>query len=270
MKGSIGGTLRLAVAALSLLWLSGAVAESARIAIVIDDLGYLAVNDREVLTLDPRIAVAIIPDGPLAPALSRKAARQQRDVLIHLPLSGLDHDNCEFEATCVDPDWSPLRMAGHLRWAAQRVEQASGINNHQGSRVTADGEAVRRLVTGISLLGRLHEIDLFVLDSRTTAKSRFERKASEAGLLTARRHVFLDHDPSPQAIEMAWEQLLDRARRRGYAIAIGHPYPETIEFLGRAVPELATDDVELVPLRQLLKSPIRRGTGDARRPLIQP
>ncbi len=268
--GVIRGIFRNTLVLLCAAWLSCAVADKPKIAIVIDDLGYLAVNDRQVMALDPRIAVAIIPDGPLAPSLSRQAASQHRDVLIHLPLPGVDHDDCEFEAICLEPEWSPLRMAGHLRWAAERVDQAIGINNHQGSLFTADHEAVQRLVTGITLIERLHGIDLFVLDSRTTAQSQLELKARDAGLATARRHVFLDHDSSPDAIKAAWERLLERARRRGAAIAIGHPHSETIEFLEHAVPELAARGVELVSIQRLLDQPRRSGEAVPEPPVVLP
>ncbi len=268
--GVIRGLVRITIVLVSAAWLSCAIADKPRIAIVIDDLGYLAINDRDVLSLDPSIAVAIIPDAPLAPYLSRQAARQQRDVLIHLPLSAVRHDDCQFEATCVEPEWSPLRMASHLRWAAERVDQAIGINNHQGSRFTADHEAVRRLVTSINLLERLHGIELFVLDSRTTAQSRLEQKARAAGLATARRNVFLDNDLSSEAIEAAWKNLIEQARRRGFAIAIGHPHRETIEFLEQAVPELAARGIELVSIRQLLDRPKSSGDDDLRPAAVLP
>jgi uncharacterized protein len=266
----IGGVRQIVVIFLYAAWLSGAVADTPTIAIVIDDLGYLAVNDRDVLSLDERVAVAIIPDGPLAPKLSRKAASQKRDILIHLPLSGVSHDDCEFEATCVDPDWSPSRMADHLRWAAERVDQAIGINNHQGSLFTSEHEAVRRLVAAITLLERSHGIHLFVLDSRTTPCSRLEEQAREAGLATARRNVFLDHDPSPEAIASAWAQLLEQARRHGSAIAIGHPRRQTIEFLEQAVPQLAHEGVELVRVSQLLRRVKASGNTDKDLPVTLP
>jgi uncharacterized protein len=243
---------RRAVTLLLMLLTTGLAAEQSRVAIIIDDLGYLAVNDRRALALDRNVAVAIIPDGPLAPELSRQAAEQQRDILIHLPLAGIGHDNCEYEAVCVAADWSPLRMAAHLRWATGRVEHAMGINNHQGSLFTADREAVRRLVTGIGLLARLHGHELFVVDSRTTPESVLEEKARKAGLNTTRRHVFLDHDPAPAAIEAAWERLLERARRTGSAVAIAHPHTTTLDFLEQALPGLALDDIELVPVSELL------------------
>ncbi len=267
---AVGGFKQVVVALLSAIWLSTAVADIPRIAIVIDDLGYLTVNDLDVLSLDRRIAVAIIPDGPLAPKLARHAANQQRDILIHLPLPGIGHDNCEFEANCVKPGWSPSRMAAHLRWAVDRVDQAVGINNHQGSLFTSDDEAVRRLVAGIVMLEHLYGIDLFVLDSRTSPGSRLEKRARNAGLATARRHVFLDHDPTPEAIASAWEQLLDQARRDGFAIAIGHPRRHTIEFLEQAVPELLQEGVELVPVSTLLHRPEVAGGNDRDLPVTLP
>lgn len=251
MAGAEGGVGRWLVAVLLATWMVEVVADSPRIAIVIDDLGYAQHNDRAVLDLDRRISVAIIPDGPLAPTLSRMAAEQQREVLIHLPLSGNRHDNCDFGALCPGEDWSPKQMARHLRWAGSRVEGAIGINNHQGSRFTADFQAVKNLVRGIILLDGPHQVRLSVLDSRTTAQSLLETKARRAGLGTARRHVFLDNERRPEALERAWRHLIELARRNGTAVAIGHPHRETIEFLARAVPELDSEDVELVPISRV-------------------
>ncbi|QOC24026.1 divergent polysaccharide deacetylase family protein [Wenzhouxiangella sp. AB-CW3] len=239
--------------ALILFCLPATADQPARVAVVIDDLGYLQTNDRRVLGLDERVAVAIIPDGPLAPTLSRHAAGQQREVLIHMPLPGILHDDCKYRATCIEPQWTPMRMAAHLQWATQRVEHAIGLNNHQGSRFTTDGDAVNRLVGSIDLLERLHGTRLFVLDSYTVPGSLLKQQARKAGLPSGRRHVFLDHDPQPEAIAKAWKSLIAVARERGSAIAIGHPHQTTVEFLENHIPRLDEQGVELVPVSHLME-----------------
>jgi uncharacterized protein len=234
-----------------------------RIAIVIDDIGYQAGYDRAILAMDPRLAIAIIPESPAASRLARQAASQQREVLIHLPLAGLVHDNCQPALTCVGLDWSAGRMYEHLTEALDQVEGAVGINNHQGSRFTGDARAVGNLIDSIDRLGRHHGRALFVLDSRTVPNSLLERKALKAGLSASRRHVFLDHRNEPEAIEMAWQDLLDLARFHGSAIAIGHPRTNTIAFLNRALPALVDQNVELVPISALMRRSTNPGTSDS-------
>ena len=72
---------------------------------------------------------------------------------------------------------------------------------------------------------------LFFLDSRTSAESVGYRLATGLGIPAAERQVFLDGDPSPEAIQAQFQRLLALARTRGSAIAIGHPYPETLAAL---------------------------------------
>jgi polysaccharide deacetylase 2 family uncharacterized protein YibQ len=57
--------------------------------------------------------------------------------------------------------------------------------------------------------------------------------------------VFLDNDPNEAAIEERFEYAIAEAQRMGVAVAIGHPYPETMAFLQRALPALADRGVRL-------------------------
>ena len=72
------------------------------------------------------------------------------------------------------------------------------------------------------------------------------------GMAAARRDVFLDSDPSPDAVAFQFERLVALARQRGYALGIGHPYPATLELLERELPKLAEQGIELVPVRALV------------------
>ena len=45
------------------------------------------------------------------------------------------------------------------------------------------------------------------------------------------------------------------ARKRGSAVAIGHPYPATLELLERELPKLADEGFMLVPLSELFEPP---------------
>jgi uncharacterized protein len=227
-------------------------ADRPRVAIVIDDMGFQQHRDQVVMEMDQRLTIAIIPESPLAGHLSRQAHHQGREVLVHLPLSGLVKDNCEPTLTCVDAEWSPDRMESHLAEAFRQVHGAVGINNHQGSRFTSDRRAVANLVAGLHRLEHGLGRSLVVLDSRTSPTTVFESKAREAGLLTARRHVFLDHSDRIEDIERAWDDLIVMARTRGQAVAIGHPRINTLDVLERRLPEIESQGVKLVTLTELV------------------
>jgi polysaccharide deacetylase 2 family uncharacterized protein YibQ len=249
---------RFAWILLGLLACSSLSAEPAKIAIIIDDLGYRADMDRVALALDARVAVAIIPDAPGAFSAAESANARNREVLIHLPLSHLQGD-CE-GVTCPHLHWSVEQMAAHLKWANQRVPGAVGVSNHQGSLFTADPGASRRLVEGLLRLNSDDGRSRFVIDSRTSASSQLAAAAHEAGLAYAERQVFLDHEPGLDALEEAWTRLLDHAERNGQALAIGHPHPETLSFLKARIPLLSPQHVTLVPVSRLLSGVASRQT----------
>jgi hypothetical protein len=136
------------------------------------------------------------------------------------------------------------------------VPGAVGINNHMGSAATADPRVMRAVVRVLAERG------LFLLDSRTTEATVARRVADEAGLPAISRHVFLDSVATPPAVARSYRELLAKAKRDGVALAIGHPYPATLDLLERELPLLAEQGIRLVRVSQLAsrspKSEVRR------------
>lgn len=226
------------------------------LAVIIDHIGFRLLEDQAALTLDQRISVAIIPNAPLARRMAEQARAQQPTILVHLPLPQGAAAECD-APVCPHAEWSPERMRRHLAWAFDEVQGAVGLNNHQGGQFTADPEATRRLLEGLSLFSLDHAVRPFVIDSRTTPDSRLGDLAAAAGFATAQRDVFLDHDRSPEVMQQAWQGAIRRARVHGRAVVIAHPHPETISFLGEAVAGLAEQGVDLVQLSEVLQPPSR-------------
>jgi polysaccharide deacetylase 2 family uncharacterized protein YibQ len=123
------------------------------------------------------------------------------------------------------------------------VPGAVGVNNHEGSRFTAEEAGL------VPVMARLWEKDLFFFDSRTGARSKGEGVAKDMGVMTAGRDIFLDDDRDAVAVQLA--ALVRQAKRNGVAIAIGHPHDKTLTILKAW---LAQDHgVTLVPLDQAMR-----------------
>jgi polysaccharide deacetylase 2 family uncharacterized protein YibQ len=136
-------------------------------------------------------------------------------------------------------------IARRLGWNLARVPGLVGINNHEGSRFTADAVALA------PVMATLKARHLFFFDSRTGPNSAVGAAARAAGVMTAGRDVFLDDDPSAVAISAELEMLAREARRTGIAIAIGHPHDMTLKLLAAW---LAQDHgVTLVPLDEAIR-----------------
>jgi len=156
------------------------------------------------------------------------------------------------EVEDVDPGPNVLRtgLAGdelqrRMEWALSRVDGVVGVNNHMGSRFTADRRAMQALMAELSRRG------LLFLDSLTTGQSVGRSVSRAAGVTYLARDVFLDNDETPDAIRARLRELEAVARRDGSAIAIAHPKAATLDVLEAWLPSLAERGFVLVPVSAL-------------------
>ncbi len=218
----------------------------ARIAIIIDDLGYQFEAGMRALNLPGPVSYAVLPATPSGAALARTAYMKGKEVLLHLPLESVNWENLE-EPGAITLDMN--RDAFHEAFGAalESVPYAIGVSNHRGSLLTRHPGHMTWLMEEIAARD-----GMFFVDSFTTHQSVALQIASETGVAATRRHVFLDNDRSPGALRKEFDRLTALARRNGVAVAIGHPYPETLEFLERELLELDSSTIKLIPVSQAL------------------
>jgi polysaccharide deacetylase 2 family uncharacterized protein YibQ len=235
------------------LWLALAVAEAQPptpvIAIVLDDLGNNLAQGREALALQGELTYAFLPHTPYAAILSRQAHATARESIVHLPMQSLNNRALGQGGLTLDMDETELQhtLMGNLA----SVPFAVGSNNHMGSVLTGNMEVMSKLMGMLVERG-----DMYFLDSRTHESTVAEQAARQAGLPTSRRDVFLDTQRDQAYISDQLSLLLAKAKQQGSAVAIGHPYPETLAVLARRLPELDGLGVELVPLSRLIEQQI--------------
>jgi polysaccharide deacetylase 2 family uncharacterized protein YibQ len=116
-----------------------------------------------------------------------------------------------------------------------------------GSKFTAYADGMNMV------MDELQQRHLFFLDSRTSAESVGKKIAEEKGLPTIGRDVFLDDTQTPDAIHAQLLETERLARRRGYAVAIGHPHATTMDVMPGWIEEARKEGFELVPLKDLIK-----------------
>jgi len=217
-----------------------------RIALIIDDLGNRPFNDARAAALDGPVACAVLPHTPYAARVARRAHAAGKEVLLHLPLQPVE----QFAVTqdgMIQLDTTHTQLVRILASDLASVPYVVGVNNHQGSLLTQHPGHMTWLMDALHSRG-----DLFFVDSYTSEASVALRLARENGVPSIRRDVFLDHDPSPAAIEAEFDRLKKLAVTRGVAVGIGHPYKTTLDFLERAVPALRAEGFELVAVSQAI------------------
>jgi len=204
-------------------------ADRPMIAIVIDDMGIDQPRSRRALALPGPITFAFLPYGYHLKELSGQARAMGGEVLVHMPM--------EPSNATVDPGPNALTVGlstqeiqERMRWGLSQLSGYVGFNNHMGSRFTAWAPGMETVLDEAKARG------LLFLDSVTTGQSKAGPLASGRGLPFASRDVFLDDDQAPAAIARQLARLEEVARKRGHAIAIGHPHDATVAALAAWLP----------------------------------
>lgn len=217
----------------------------AYIALIIDDLGNNPANDSRAARLPGPVACAVLPHTAHGVHIANTAFELNKEVLLHLPMEALnDH---EPGPGTLDTSMFEREFAKMLDYDLASVPHVVGINNHMGSRLTADAGYMTALMRDIHKRG-----SLFFIDSRTNPESVAASIAQGVGVPALARDVFLDNEPNAAAIEQQMQTLIRLARRNGSAIGIGHPHPATLAVLEQWLPRLAQHNIRLIPLSTLL------------------
>jgi polysaccharide deacetylase 2 family uncharacterized protein YibQ len=215
-----------------------------RVALVIDDLGHDVDDLRPLAALGVPVTYSVLPFEDQTPQVVAALRQRRAEILLHLPMEPKNGQNPGPGALLQGMSDGELREKTEA--ALKAVPGAVGVNNHMGSLLSAEEGPMN------AVLGVLAARGLFFLDSRTSAESVGYKVAIGLGVPAAERQVFLDGDPSPAAIHAQFLRLLNLARTKGAAIAIGHPHPETLAALTREVPKAVAAGYEFVPVSYLL------------------
>jgi polysaccharide deacetylase 2 family uncharacterized protein YibQ len=220
-----------------------------RIALIVDDLGNRYASVRPLLDLDIPLTLAVFPKRPFSRTLAEEGHARGFEVMLHLPMEpwGYPEKNPGAGALLVDMNEADLKRT--LLEDLQDIPQARGVNNHMGSRFTEQSLEMAEVMDILSKRG------LFFVDSLTTPRSRGYQAAEEKGVPAYRRDVFLDVVQDKQAIRRQFRKLMRLAEKRGYAVGICHPYPETLALLNELYKESSRAGIRWVTVSRLHQTP---------------
>jgi len=226
----------------SSIYLSPLQAAPAKVAIVIDDIGYRQ-TDQQVLSLPGAITFSVLPSTPYGKTLALAANKNDREVLLHIPMEA--ENGKALGPGALTSKMTEAQIYASLTASLAEIPFAIGINNHMGSHLTQ----LHKPMTWT--MGFLKQHQLLFLDSKTSPLSKAGRIAKSLGVPVNRRHIFLDNQLTPAYITEQFQRLVQHAKLQQFAIAIAHPHPETIMALKQLIPTLAKHNVQLVSLSSL-------------------
>ncbi len=211
------------------------------VAIILDDLGYQVTAARRIAALPCRLTGAVLPFTPHAKAVANLLHAAGKEVFLHMPMQP------SYRVKMV-PEYSVMVKSGltaeevseRVERALESVPHAAGMNNHEGSVATESPYLMEAVMPVLKRHG------LVFIDSGTTSRSTAWMAAKAEGIRWGKRNVFLDIVLDKAAVEMQLGKVIAIARRRGEAIAIGHPHAVTLEVLEEGIPAAIQEGVVFV------------------------
>ena len=217
-------------------------ASAARLAIIIDDIGY-RLTDEAALTLPQNITLSVLPHTPLGQKLANDGHEKGHEIMLHLPMQALNGK--ALGPGGLTNDMNETQIKQQLQAAFNSIPFAKGANNHMGSLLTQMDEPM------LWVMQSLKQQQLFFVDSVTTKYTKAGNTANQLGVPLLRREVFLDNDISQRGLEKQFKVIIERTKQQGKLVAIAHPYPETIRFLRANLARLEANGIILVHTSQL-------------------
>ena len=213
-----------------------------KLAIIIDDVS----NQSQVNAIKAtriKITPSIFPPSELS-MTSHRLAKDLKHYMIHLPMeSGNKQFNSQYKTLL--STFSNKQIESRVHELRQLFPNARYINNHTGSVYTNSYEAMSKLYRA------LRKEDFVFIDSRTIGSSKVRKIAHEYGDVYVARDIFIDNKHTIKYIHKQLAQAVRTAKKKGYAIAIGHPHKITMQALTSANEILK--DVELVYIDTIYK-----------------
>lgn len=215
------------------------------VAIIVDDLGYDLNLAQRFIEMEGPFTFSMLPQGPFTRKIVAEAHARGHEIMLHLPMEPLEYPQVSPGPGALLVEMTPDELLAQLDADLMAVPHLKGVNNHMGSRLSAQAPQMRQIFSRLKARG------LYYVDSRTTKETVGRPSAERLHLPFAERDIFIDHLQDAEFIRKQLRRLVKRANAQGYAIGIAHPHPLTIELMRAALPELK-EQVTLVPASRVV------------------
>ncbi|MBN1561758.1 divergent polysaccharide deacetylase family protein [candidate division KSB1 bacterium] len=215
-------------------------------AIIIDDFGY-SFNSlaRSFLTMQVPLTISIIPGLNYSQKVAEIASLHGKEVLVHMPMEP-EKEKYRDEGFTLITGQDPGKVSLRLRQAFAQIPMAAGLNNHQGSKATADRELMEMVMQSLQGMNK------FFVDSRTSPASVAYQIARSYNVPAGQNRFFLDAEDDKNFIRKQLMQMTQIAKQQGSVIAIGHVRKRTLAVLEEMLPQLKSSGITFVPVSHVL------------------
>lgn len=217
--------------------------QSAKIVIIIDDMGINREKTRKISSLQYPIMASFLTYSPHLREQIEQSQNSGQEIMVHVPMEPSVMQN--YTEQMLTTDMTDEEIIKTLNEMLAQIPQAVAINNHMGSKFTEDEYRM-----GV-VMRVLKEKGLIFVDSKTSAKTQGYKQAKILNVVSFIRDIFLDNENNYDYILSQLQKTEKIALKKGYAIAIGHPKEQTYKALKDWLPSLEGKGLQLIPISKM-------------------
>jgi polysaccharide deacetylase 2 family uncharacterized protein YibQ len=222
-------------------------AHKGEIALIIDDFGYRQDMIAEFAAIRRSFTFSVIPLKQFSKEAAAKGLASGHQVMLHLPMEPISGIEASEVASTIRVGMTTTQIGEIIDKAVAGLPGIVGVNNHQGSKATADRATMEVVIRDVRQKG------LFFVDSRTNGKSVAAETARREKVKTTENDLFLDGMADAAYIKKQLRTAGDMALRLGSVTVIGHARPTTVAALREMIPELEARGIQFVFVSQLVR-----------------
>jgi polysaccharide deacetylase 2 family uncharacterized protein YibQ len=224
-----------------------AVEKLGTVVFVIDDAGNNLHELEPFLRIPFPLTIAVLPGLPYSAEAAKRIRASGKEVFLHQPMEAVGGQNPGPGAIYSGMSAQEIRTV--LSRNIEEIGPVTGMNNHQGSKITMDREAMQ------TILAFCAENKIYFLDSRTTAETVVPYAARQLGMKIGERDIFVDNDQDKDSMIRYITSGLARAQKNGSAVMIGHTWsPELAPILAAQFPQFVEQGYTIKTASDIIKS----------------
>ena len=217
-----------------------------KVAVIVDDCGADMTTVRALLNTGLPFSYAILPDKEFSSDVLEMVKSRGKMPMLHLPMEPLSRSAMSEGNRTIMTNTSAATQQALVRKHLQSLPGVIGVNNHQGSKATADKATMK------AVLQVLKKENIFFVDSRTNSASIARDMAKQMGVATARNDIFLDNSSNVEDIRKQIYKAFAMAEKNGSAIAICHARKNTAKCWQMYAEDFKKSGITFVPVNKLL------------------
>lgn len=229
-----------------------AISDLPAVVIIMKGLGLSASTTEAALQLPTEVTFGFSPYAPSLVRWSKIAHQQGREFLLQVPME-------TYDTRTNNPGPYALMSASPKEDNITRLKMLLSLtNNYEGIYSDQNEKFSHNIASIRPILKELKKMGVYYVYGNGYSNHTMIQTADDIDYPMLISDMVIDSDISVEGINDGIKKMVNLAKRKGYVVAMAHPYPMTIRILEQWLPDASEQGVRVMPVSALLGKNIVR------------